>query len=156
MAPFVEAAIAEQEAVAGMVGALVALTRAPRAGESVTDVGVVVAHVVRLLGPAVRHDGVRVDVVAPAQPARTAAPLLAVRLAVASTLELAAEAARNPGGAGDRSEVVRCTVLAESGPTLDVVPAPTAWRDDTQSVLATWEIQVTSGPEGCRLVFPAL
>lgn len=155
LAPFAAAAVAEQEAVAGLVAALLALTRAPRVGEHGTDVGEVCMHVARLLGPVVRHDGVQLEVTAHDRSIRTAAPALAVRLAVCAVLDLAAEAARNMCASGDRSVAVRCTVLAGANPTLVVAPAPATWPDDTLRVLSTWAVRVMPDADGVRLVFPA-
>jgi hypothetical protein len=156
VAAFADAAVSEQEAVAQMTGALIALGRAPKAGAP-TDVRAALAHAAALLGPSVRHDGQTLAVVAD-DPAPTRTPAYAVRLAAVWALERGAAAAGGSAPAGDRSGVIRCKLSAGPEATLDVSPGPAAWEGDdagTVAVLAAHGIRATADGVALRLTFPA-
>lgn len=153
VAPFAAASAEAHEATVALVGALVALGRAPRPAVAV-DVAEVVGHAAVLFAPLLRHRGVTL-VVENGSEARTptAAPARAVRLAVCAALEAAQTAAPRDSG-DDPSRILRCTVHATDRPILAVVPAPAAWDDDTRAALAATGVLATRAPDGLRVAFP--
>lgn len=163
VAPFAAAAVAEQEQMAALAGAIVALGRTPRVGHP-ADVREALGHTATLLGAVVRHHGVTIDGVT-GDPAPTAAPAHAARLAVAWALGLAAEAARGAqtADAGDRSGVVGCKLVADGngsrGAALTVAPRPAPYPavpdDPVPAVLAAHGIQAAADGVALRLTFPA-
>lgn len=165
VATFAAGAIAGHEATVALVGALVALGRVPRVGE--TDVGAVVAAVGAVFAPILAQRGVALTVDVPDAAVRSAAGAHAVRLAVGLTLETAArdaEAGRasrpvGPGvaAAGEPDgppRALRCTLHSSDRPTLVVTPAPSAWPDDARAALAGAGVHATPGPEGLLVTFP--
>ena len=153
VAPFAAASAEEHAATVALVGALVALGRAPRAAGTV-DVTEVVGHAAVLFAPLLRHRGVTLLVENESEGRTpTAAPARAVRLAVCATLEGAWTAASDATGS-DPSRVLRCTVQATDRPILAVVPAPAAWDDGARAALAAAGVLATRAPDGLRVAFP--
>lgn len=106
VARFAEAAAADGEATVAMVGALLALARAPRdaAAEPSTDVAETLRQAAALVAPVVRHEGVTVELAAAGQgSARTRADRHAVRLALVEGLLAAAAAAAANGAPAARA-----------------------------------------------------
>ena len=148
-APFAATAAEELERSAALVGALIALTRAPRTGGGSVDVREVLQQVSTLLAPAALQRGVTVAIDAGTGGMGTGAPLIGVRLGITAALLVSIEAAEQalavePGrgdSAGEPARLLRCTLRRDPGPTLRLrgagasLPALSAVDPGTLAVL---------------------
>lgn len=145
-APFAESAAGELERAAALVGALVGLSRGARhAGSGPADVALVLQQVVTLLAPALVHQGVVLTVESGAPAVPTAAPLTAVRLAVASAL-LAAGSARDRPTGGGRSPGVASGGVAEVVGS-DPADEPASRLRCTLRLASHPELRLDGGPD---------
>jgi len=160
LASFVAAGAEEHEVTVALVGALLALGRAPRQAAG-TDVAAVLGHAVALLAPVLRHQGVTIEVTSAERSVWTVAPPRAVRLAVCVAIEGAAAAVgstetRHQAAAGDSDPggALRCKLDGTDGPTLVVSPGPAGWTDDLGAALAGAGVHAAWGPDALRIAFP--
>ena len=142
LAPFAAAASGQFEWLTERAEALLFLARTPRAGA--TDVAVTLKHLAALLVPAARADGGELKVEGLDRPARTLAPAIAVRLALAAGL---LALTRDRGRGTCRLEADAATVVRfshESAGTCELEPA-------TAALIAEHDIK-TERPDGRDLL----
>ena len=116
----------ELERSASLVGALIALTRAPRTAAATADVREVLQQVTTLLAPAAAQRGVTVQVELGSGGMGTIAPLIGVRLGITAALLAVADLAEGAStpelaeapSADEPARLLRCTLRLEPGPTL--------------------------------------
>lgn len=128
VAPFGEAAASQVGEAVALVGALLALARAPRdgrAGAVGAELGETLRHAVTLLAPVVAHRGVTLSAEVGPDPIPSAVDPRVARLAVTSALLAAAEVVAAAPGAelGGRAtegpeRPLRCMFVSGDGPTL--------------------------------------
>jgi signal transduction histidine kinase len=166
-APFAETAAGELERSAAMVAALVALTRAPRAG-GVTDVRELVRQVTELLTPSAAQRGLTVALDAGSGGMGTDAPPIGVRLGVVAAflaaLDLAevspADELAGKDPAVEPARLLRCTLRLDPGPLLRIdgpdgpSRVPTSLDVETVAVLSAAGLDLSADAEGLVLRCP--
>jgi hypothetical protein len=147
LGPFAEAAAAQLETLAQRIEAVLFLARPQRGG---VDAGVTLRHLAELLVPAARADGGHLEVQGAGQSAPTAAPAVAVRLALASGLIAATPKGATgrcvlEGGSSGPDTVVRFSHESAGACSLD--PA-------TAAALTGHAIRIEGSEKDLVLVFP--
>ena len=163
-ASFAGTAAEELERSASLVGALIALTRAPRTASATIDVREVLQQVTTLLAPAAAQRGVTIEVDLGSGGMGTIAPLVGVRLGITAALLAASDLAENASKAelaeasstDEPARLLRCTLRLEPGPTLrlcsDGHPLPALSSVDPGTLVALGAAGVDLHADGDALV----